>query len=222
MKRLQISIIFVTMLLMGLAPHIYAKENNKEVNPAVNKILIMGLKDNIQSDYFYKDLIAEESGIPVDSLEQVFNRTIATNIAQSRIDFITAPEEERCTEVINNIRVNGEQENCTSDLSQVDNQCFRDLLSATGAEYVLILNRHFLKKQDQPFNTLFYFISYSLYNKDKQEVMSGSNYFTTMHIESENIMKKVSRKSSGKIASAVLKAVNQQSAGLPSSLLTKY
>lgn len=215
MKHLKSSIVFALTIIMGISSPISAKENKTEETKSLKKILILGLNDNIKSDYYYKELIAEESGIPADSLELVFNNTIANNIAQSRIDFTTPQESGTCAEVINSIRVKGEQENCTSDLSRVDDQCFNTLLKNAGADYVLILNRHYLKKQEEPFNTLFYFVSYSLYNKDKQELLNSSNYFTTMRIESAEAMKKASRKSADKIATSILKLVAQQSTETP-------
>ena len=84
------SIVLTALLITVAALQIEAKENKSENKPNLKKILILGLKDNIKSDYYYKELIAEESGIPQDSLEVVFNRTIAGNITQSHIDFVQA------------------------------------------------------------------------------------------------------------------------------------
>ena len=215
MKHLKSSIVFTLGIIMGISSPLSAKENKTEETKSLKKILILGLNDNIKSDYYYKELIAEESGIPADSMELVFNNTIAGNIAQSRIDFTTPQEPGTCAEVINNIKVKGEQENCTSDLSGVDSQCYTSLLEKAGADYVLILNRHYLKKQEEPFNTLFYFVSYSLYNKDKQELLNGSNYFTAMRIESAEAMKKASRKSADKISTSILKLVAKQPTETP-------
>jgi len=221
MKTIQKIILLTTVLLILSFPRAYAKTDSINEAPASGRILILGLNDNIRSDYYYKGLIAEESGIPEDSLEVVFNRIISANIAQSRVAFIPVVNTEKCTNVLANIKVKGEQDECTADLSKVDNQCFKDLLTTAGAEYVLILNRHFLRKQDEPFNTIFYFISYSLYNKEKTEISSGSNYFTAMHLESAETMKKTSRKTSDKIASAILKLVAQQPAPSAALLLSK-
>lgn len=215
------SMLLTALLITVAATQIEAKDNKNDEKPNLKKILILGLKDNIKSDYYYKELIAEESGIPQDSLEVVFNRTIAGNITQSHGGFVQAGNTEKCNNILNNITVTGEQDECTTDLSQVDSQCFRDLLSGTGAEYVLILSRHFLRKQDQPFNTVFYFVSYSLFNKEKKEISRGSNYFTTMHLETAEVMKKNSRKTSDKIATTVLKLIEQQSTESSNVLLSK-
>ena len=219
MKTKQLSTILATLFLFLSISLIQAKGNKTEAGTDMKKILILGLKDNIKSDYYYKGLISEESGIPEDSLELVFNRTIANNMAQQHIEFIPAISSGNCTKVLNYITVKGEKDECTADLSQVDNQCFRDLLSGAGAEYALILNRHYLRKQEQPFNTIFYIVSYSLYDKEKKEISSGSNYFTAMHLESAETMKKTSRKTSDKIASSVLKLVAQQPTETAATLL---
>jgi len=217
MNLLKSPIILIAILAIGIVPIGNAKENNL----AVKKILILGLENNIQSDYYYRELISEESGIPLENLDQVFNQTVAENISESHMDFISVHEDANCSEIIKKISVKGEEYNCTSDLSSVDNQCYSELLSRSGADYLLILNRHYLKKQEEPFNTLFYFVSYSLYNKEKKEVLNGSDYFTAMHVESEKIMKKASRKSSDKIAASVLKTVSHLTSKSSALLLSK-
>lgn len=208
------------VLITGFSVSIYAKTDNMKTSQSSKKILIIGLNDNIKSDYYYKELISEESGIPSDSLERVFNQTIAAHLIQSSNEFSLLNDIDNYPTITNNIRVDGDKEKCTSNLSMVDNQQFKDFLEDTGAEYLLILNRYYLKKQEEPFNTLFYFISYSLYNKDKKELTTDANYFTTMKVETPEHMKKASRKASEKIATSILKLVAQDTSTTPNNLLT--
>lgn len=221
MKSYQLSVILVVLMLLGICHCVHAGNNKTQDGVSEKKILILGLQNNVKSDYYYRGLIAEESGIPADSLELIFNSVIADNIALKSNCFTTLPATASCVAVTNNIRIKGEQENCTTDLSGVDKQMFEDMLTSAGADYVLLLNQHYLKKQEEPFHTIFYFVSYTLYSKDRKELASGSNYFTTMKLENAVEMKKASRKSSDKIASAVLKLIAQQPADAQNQLLSK-
>jgi len=219
MNNLRTSMLLI-ILITGFSVSISAKTDHVKAHRSSKKILIIGLNDNIKSDYYYKELISEESGIPSDSLERVFNQTIATHLIQSSDEFSLLNDIDNYPAITNNIRVDGEKEKCSSNLSMVDSQQFKDFLEETGADYLLILNRYYLKKQEEPFNTLFYFISYSLYNKDKKELATDANYFTTMKVETPVLMKKASRKASEKMATSILKLVAQDALTTQNNLLT--
>ena len=83
----------------------------------------------------------------------------------------------------------------------------REIMSETDADYLLVLNQHYLKWQEQPLRTLFHIVSYSLFDKDKNEIISDNNFFTSMNLEEPNKIRKISKKSSVKIASNVIKAL---------------
>ena len=48
------------------------------------QVLIVGLKDNVRSNYFYKGMIAEETGMQADSVDFIYNQIIAENIPKVR------------------------------------------------------------------------------------------------------------------------------------------
>ena len=77
-------------------------------------------------------------------------------------------------QVLNEIKVNGESEDCYSDLSAVPTEELQKVLDNAGADYLLVLNQHYLKWQDQPLRTLFPYrpaIPYSI--KIKTRVYRG-------------------------------------------------
>lgn len=43
----------------------------------------VGLPDNVKSNYFYKGMIAEETGMKTDSIDLAYNSIIAENIVVS-------------------------------------------------------------------------------------------------------------------------------------------
>ncbi|WP_337624887.1 hypothetical protein [Phocaeicola sp.] len=111
--------------------------------------------------------------------------------------------------LVTEVKVNGENEDTYADLSNVNKEEFSKILNEADADYVLFLNKHYLKWQDTPLRTLFHFVSYSLYDRNQHEVTKGNNYFTCMNLEKGAKLSKASRKSSSKIASEVIKSINK-------------
>ena len=63
MNNLRTSMLLI-ILITGFSVSISAKTDHVKAHRSSKKILIIGLNDNIKSDYYYKELISEESGIP--------------------------------------------------------------------------------------------------------------------------------------------------------------
>lgn len=206
----------LSLFLWAFALVAGATESKKEEsgNYPARQILIVGLHDNVKSNYFYKGLIAEETGMQADSIDSAYNRIIAENIAATAskrgIRFIPATGRQIDGQVLNEIRVNGESEDSYADLSAVPAGEWQKALDKAGADYLLVLNQHYLKWQDQPFRTLFHIVSYTLFDKEKKEICRGNNYFTCMNLENPDKLRKISRKSSSKIASAIVKTLDQE------------
>lgn len=202
-------------LFVAVSMGITAKEIKKESeNYHAKQILIVGLCDNVKSNYFYKGMIAEETGMKADSIDQTYNKIIAENIAASAkkgdCRFIPASMASVSGKVLNEIKVNGESEDCYSDLSAVPTAELQQVLDSADADYLLVLNQHYLKWQDQPLRTLFHIVSYTLFDKDKNEIYRGNNFFTCMNLENPDKLRKSSRKSSSKIASTIIKTLDEE------------
>ena len=175
------------------------------------QVLIVGLKDNVRSNYFYKGMIAEETGMQADSVDFIYNQIIAENIAKNTKNkaykFVLANENSIPADFFEEVKINENEEECASDLSSVPLDEMRKIMNDADADYLLVLNQHYLKWQDQPLRTLFHIVSYSLFDKDKKEIITGNNFFTCMNLEGPNKIRKMSKKSSVKIASNVIKAL---------------
>lgn len=184
---------------------------NESNNVSVKKVLIIGL-NNFGSNYYPKSMITEETGIPADSICYTYNNIIANNIIKQNKDKNYSFNMPSCTqelcEDINDLTLKGENEECFIDLKEMDDKKYNSIISAENADYVLILNQHYLRWQEKPLRTLFHFISYSLYDKNKDEITKGNNYFTCMELEEAENLYKLSRKSSSKIASNIIKTLN--------------
>ena len=146
----------------------------------VKHILVIGLNDNVQSNYFPNCMITEESGIPTDSIDAVYNREIAVNIAESvkdnnKLMFVPVTSYREWEKIESEIKIEGENEECYANLADVNKDSLEKLMEEADGDYLLILNRHYLKWQDQPLRTLFHFVSYSLYDREKNEITHGNN-----------------------------------------------
>ena len=156
-------------------------------------------------------MIAEETGMQADSVDFIYNQIIAENIAgntkSKAYKFVLANEDSIPADFFEEVKINENEEECSSDLSSVPMEEMREIMSETDADYLLVLNQHYLKWQEQPLRTLFHIVSYSLFDKDKNEIISDNNFFTSMNLEEPNKIRKISKKSSVKIASNVIKAL---------------
>ncbi len=204
--------VLISLLLFVHVPEVSWGIKDQTDNPTQQptQVLIVGLHHNVKSNYYYDDMIAKETGMQADSIDHHYNRIIAANIVSATPNgayrFITATEQ-TCLKVTEKIAVHGEGESCNSDLNKVSQEEFQQLLNNTHAEYLLVLNQHYLKWQEKPMRTLFHIISYTLYNKDRKQVYTGNQFFTAMKLEPAERVTQISRKSSSKIATSITKAL---------------
>ena len=183
-----------------------AKEKN-DGNYHPKQILMLGLADNVKSNYFYKGLITEETGIREDAIDMTYNAILMENIgAMSKEEwvFIPAIQTQDNIKWADRIKTDGDDEACYSDMSDIPLAEFQETLNGTGAEYLLVLNRHYLKWQETPLRTVFHIVSYTLFDKDKKELHRGNHYFTSMQLEQPEKLKVISRKSAARIAATVI------------------
>ncbi len=216
------SVLLLALVLGGQV--VYGKDNNSTANPEETssvpnkeyvKVLIIGLPDNVQSNYFPNIMITEETGIPVDSIDNTYNQIIAKNIISAnknkRFRFVfseVSPDQSTLFKTMN-FR-NDEKEEKYADLSSADKIAYKSLVDKSDADYVLFLNQHYLKWQETPLRTLFHITSYSLFDKNQHEVTCGYNYFTSLNLENQDDLKKDSKKSSSKITSSILKTISSK------------
>ena len=110
------------------------------------QVLIVGLKDNVRSNYFYKGMIAEETGMQADSVDFIYNQIIAENIAgntkSKAYKFVLANEDSIPADFFEEVKINENEEECASDLSSVPLDEMRKIMNDADADYLLVLNQH--------------------------------------------------------------------------------
>lgn len=147
-------------IILGLAAMTFittanAEDSNKEnkTKDMQVKVLVVGL-DNVGSNYFPAPMITEETGIPQDSIGDTYNRIITNNIIQANKDkkytFVSSENLPDVNTLVTEVKVNGENEDTYADLSNVNKEEFSKILNEADADYVLFLNKHYLKWQDTP------------------------------------------------------------------------
>lgn len=186
-----------------------AEEKDKSALPE-KQVLMLGLTDNVRSNYFPKIMITEETGIMEDVIDKEYNAIIMDNIvasAHGACKFIPVSVDTPVCQWANMITVNGEGDESFSDVSSVPDDEYRNTLNTVGADYLLVLNQHYLKWQETPMRTLFHIVSYTLFDKDKNEVYRGNGYFTCMNLERPDKLRKISSKTSSRIASAIISRI---------------
>jgi hypothetical protein len=144
-------------------------------------------------------MISQETGIPADSVVYVYNIAIAANIIDGNkndgVEFIMPKNSGEMRAVIQKVSLQGDEAlNKSANLSQVSGNEYQQLLADNDADYVLLLNQHYLKWQEKPMQTVFHITSYSVFDKDKNEVIHGNNNFTTMSLEGQEKLYRDARK----------------------------
>lgn len=210
----KISFVFgLAVLTAGSVSASSADKEELKANRNAVKVLVVALPNNVDSNYFPNSMITEETGIPTDSIDYTYNQVMVRNIIAGNKDkkyqFVTPQKAALISKLLDEVKLQGEEEEKYVDLSQVDDGSYEQLIKDTDSDYVLFLNQHYLKWQEKPLRTLFHITSYSLYDKNQKEVTRGNNYFTSMNLENKDKLSKDSRKSSSKIASSIVKSLEK-------------
>jgi len=199
------------MMAMLISNHIVAGTPELKGNATSNavkthRVLVIGTQDNVKSNYFVTDMLTENTQINPDSVCYIYNKVIEDNLAQiaqkskGNYTFINGNAiQGTYNDILANIKSTGEAETQSSDLTFVNANQLRGMLDQAGADYLLLLDTHYLKYQEVPFKTIFHYVNYSLYDGNKKKLAQGSNYFTSINPQTEQQMLKSSRKSTAKM-----------------------
>lgn len=199
--------------LMAATPEMEGNATNSSSVKA-HRILVIGAEDNVKSNYFVTDMLAEDTQIAPDSVCYIYNKVIEDNLSllaqksKTSYTFVDGNAIQGAYhDVLEGIKTTGEAEGQSSDLAFVNANQLRGMLDQAGADYLLLLDTHYLKYQEVPFKTIFHYVNYSLYDGNKKKLAQGSNYFTSINPQTEQQMIKSSRKSTAKMLGDVENAL---------------
>lgn len=209
MKRIvfSISVFLIACVNVALAG---GKDTNAAETAAMPKVLVVAPANNVNSDYYVTDMLTEDTGINRDSVSYVYNNVIA-NVMQQVANKENIIVLNGCGNAMNSllkdIDIHGKGEDAMVDMSKVDKSELQHEMQRVGASYLLVLDQHFLKYQEQPFRTMFHFINYSFYDANEKKLGNGKSYFTSFNPQSAKDMTKSSLKSTRKMVAEISKLI---------------
>ncbi len=191
---------------------LHASPKTRETSSSLEKkILIITPEANVTSNYYSLDMIAEELNIGQDSVGSRLNGIVTESMAECDPIFVVLNGKSTVVEeLLKNIKVVEQPEKVSvADLSGVSEQDFKNLIRETGVDYVLVINGYFLNKQEQPFNTVFHTISFSMYDKNKKSILTDTNSYSTIALNSCETTNEASKKCTKRMVKNILKEVSK-------------
>lgn len=184
MKKLPLLILSTLLYSIAFASGINegdTKTTGKDPKAAKKTVLIVGLKEgNITSNYYMTESIAEKTAISQDSLEEVFSREISESISRisdSDFNFVRLGKENSSKKLLDKVQYRYDKEMMVSDLTEMKDEDYMQLLKEYNADYVLFLDHYYLKYEGG--SNLFHMFNYHIYNKHKKGIISGKSFFNT-------------------------------------------
>jgi len=220
-KEMKKSIVLSLTMLMSAfagmteAAALETTEGEAAKSAKEHRVLVVSMDDNIVSNYFTNDMLAEGTGISEDSICHIYNKVIENGLSasarkeKSQYDFVTiAGNQNDWNAIAKYARIDKKEENSVADLTTVNIEQLKSLMDKADASYLLVLDAHYMKYQDKPFKTLFHYVNYSLYDTKKNKLGQGSNYFTSINPQNKAQMMKSSRKSTEKMVEIIEKILD--------------
>lgn len=200
-------------LMLACANTVFAnkKDEASSESAPLPKVLVVAPDNNVNSDYYVPEMLTEGTGIGKDSISYTYNNVIAAALqkAASKEKIVVV---NGCSKlpasIAKGIRLSGDGENATVDLSMVNKGQLGQEMRQLGASYLLVIDQHFLKYQEVPFRTMFHFVNYSVYDSNERKLGQGKSYFTSFEPQSAKDMAKSSQKSSKKMVEDISKMIN--------------
>ena len=213
---------FLLTMMMFMPMMAYAGNENTapkthEDNVAVNsRVLVIRALDNVKSNYYDDYLLAENTDIAQDSVNQVYNGVVEHNLqkAGTGLHFVNmddhALNSSQWQPILDNIVLKGEGENLRADLSAVSRTDLKKAMQDAGAQYLLVIDAQYLRYSEKPMPMMYHFVNYSLYDSNEKKLTSGQNYFSAYQPQRKAELEKASMKPVRKIAEQVSKAIKAQ------------
>ena len=214
------AILMTVMMLIPVAVRAGSENTapkTHEDNIAVNsRVLVIRALDNVKSNYYDDYLLAENTDVAQDSVNQVYNGVVEHNLqkAGTGLHFVNMDDHmlngSLWQPIVSNIVLTGEGENLRADLSAISKADLKKAMQAAGAQYLLVIDAQYLRYTEKPMPMMYHFVNYSLYDSDEQKLTSGQNYFSAYQPQRKAELAKASMKTVKKIAEQVSKVIKAQ------------
>ncbi len=185
--------IFLTILLFAGTLVCEARSGSKS-SPDKNgtvRIAFLGIdRENLRSNYYTSDVIAGKMDTTEEAIDQAFNTSffIALESACTRNNKIAAIFSccEDAYTVLEAVEYVEEGDEIRSNLSVVPQASVEVLLEKTTADYLVLIDQYYIKKEGYPYNNISHIIGYSVYDENREVVSRGRHHFTSLDIDNLN------------------------------------
>jgi hypothetical protein len=169
--------------------------------PALRKILFVGLKGcYFSSDYYTGDQIAENFDVAPDAVDEFINDEFygAFRDVAGKKNLHLSLCDEAAAQMISSLRYDYDGDVLYSNLSDIDEQEYRSVLQRSQAEYMLVIDQYYIKKEIYPYDSFTHMIHCSVYDASKNKVYDGHYRFTAFDLGSLPLLQKQIKKAADK------------------------
>lgn len=208
------AILLSGFMMLGLHAMATNEESKNNEAPDRNKVVVIGLDDNVKSNYYTPLLLSEKTDISADSVCCTYNKIVEQNFARSGkgVNFVCVDNGMQTPlwkAVADRIQVEGTDQHVTSSLSGVSAEEYRRAMQNERANYLLVIDGHFLDYREKPMQMMYHYINYSLYDINEKKISSGQCYFPAYEPQSKNQLASSSMKSIRKVANDLYKLIGR-------------
>ena len=208
--------VFIFLPLIATAHMREGSDDNatSEANMDNTKVLVIRAVDNVKSNYYTPNLLAENTDIPEDSINQIYNEILEKNLSQTvtGLHFVGIDNRQMNTSlwqpIIKDIQLKGEGENIRADLSLVNKGKLMNVMKQEGSRYLLVIDAQYLRYSEKPMPMMYHFVNYSLYDINENKLCDGQSYFPAYEPQTSEELAKSSKKTMKKIASKINKVIS--------------
>lgn len=192
-----LSIAFLTGMLIFQSFMLQAR-NNHPSDSHVKSILVVGFAGNINSNFLPEQMVAERFEVCTQTIDSVLHEKLLQGFGNlspnPNLKFIFPECIEEASRIRNVFTFNGDGENMYPVLSETNEVEFKAVMDQYNADYIMVFGQYYLKWRDEPFQTFFHILNYSLINRNLKEMNRGNEFFTTFNsFNAQDVEKQLSK-----------------------------
>lgn len=182
MKKLNIYTILAVFTLASFSDR-YIDEPKKKI------LVVSFIEEHFYSDIYSKEEIAKKNKIQEEDVISLYNEKLSqifSNFSDEEIEYVACPAELTAAfkEMIKmeNRPTKAGSDVIFANLSDVSQTVFSEYVNSCNTDYVLFVNTYRMAWVGEPQYKLENHIHYSIYKKNKQEVISDKAVFSTPNL----------------------------------------
>jgi hypothetical protein len=169
------------MILLGLVA--FGKSNPKTPNAHNQNVLVVGFdRNNLVSNYYGNDYLSQKNGVHEDSIHYYYFTSICQKLSSlTGVNYKGIDNLQDMGRFHLNIHVEDQQGNAVN-IKESTTNFYTNLLKGYNSEYLLYLRQYQINWSGEPFNTNVHLLDYSLFDKNKNEILSGQIFLDSKDV----------------------------------------